>query len=85
KVTYSLEEKDGKWIFTTNAYDFIKESKCGIISTETLGEAFESEEKFENPDGSQIVFDADIKGNKRSVNPLPGPFANPEKECKAEF
>lgn len=84
-VTYSLEEKNGKWIFKTNAYDFIKESNCGMISTEVLGEAFESEQKFENPDGSEIVFNADIFGNKRDVVPLPGPFASAKKNFKAEF
>ena len=56
-----------------------------MISTEVLGEAFESEQKFENPDGSEIVFNADIFGNKRDVVPLPGPFASAKKNFKAEF
>ena len=46
-----------------------------LISTETLGMAFEPEQKFENPDGSEITFDIDINGNVRSCNIVPGPWA----------
>ena len=45
-----------------------------MISTEVLGMAFESEQKFENPDGSPIVFDSDYFGNHREVTPKAGPF-----------
>ena len=85
KVTFSLEEKNGKWTFSTNVYEFLSEGKCGTISTETLGEAFESEQKFENPDGSPITFDMDMFGNKRSVNPVAGPLEAKGKDCKVEF
>ena len=46
-----------------------------IISSETLGTAFEPEERFENPDGSDIVFDTDFLGNKRNEDISAGPFA----------
>ena len=46
-----------------------------IISSETLGTAFEPEERFENPDGSDIVFDTDFLGNKRNEDIIAGPFA----------
>ena len=49
-----------------------------MISTETLGEAFEPEEKFENPDGTDIVFDRDYFGNHRGLRTIPGPFASAE-------
>ena len=45
-----------------------------FISTEYLGEAFEPEQKFENPDGSEIIFDDDYFGEHRAINPMPGPF-----------
>lgn len=73
-VTFSLKEKNGKYIFETNVYDFLPDSGAKTISTETLGMAFEPEQKFENPDGSQIIFNEDYYGNHRKVNPTVGPF-----------
>ena len=46
--------------------------------TVVLGEAFEPEERFENPDGSTIIFDRDYFGNHRSLKAVPGPFATAE-------
>ena len=46
-----------------------------MIRSELLGEAFEPEEGFENPDGSSIVFDTDLYGKKRVDNIFAGPFA----------
>ena len=57
-----------------NVYDLIKDITAAAVSTETLGEAFESEEKFENPDGSPIVFDEDFFGNHRESSVHAGPF-----------
>ena len=50
-VDSSVEEKEDGWYLKTNLYDIIKEETDGIISTETLGMAFEPEQKYENPDG----------------------------------
>ena len=58
----------------TNLYDIIKEENDGIISTETLGMAFEPEQKYENPDGSPIIFNQDFFGNHRDVKTVAGPF-----------
>jgi hypothetical protein len=38
--------------------------------------AFEPEQRFEQPDGSDIVFDEDILGEKRTIKTVAGPFAN---------
>ena len=54
-----------------------KEGKCRMISSDILGKAFESEQRFEAPDGSDIVFDTDYYGEKREGEILPGPFASP--------
>lgn len=77
-VSFELIEKDGKYTLKTNIYDYLKDIKNGIITTETLGKAFEPEEKFENTDGTPIVFDRDYYGNHRTVSTIPGPFATPE-------
>ena len=78
KVTIVLEEKDGKYSLKTNVYTKLKDFKDGIICTETLGKAFEPEQRFENPDGTDIVFDRDYFGNHRGTETIPGPFASAE-------
>ena len=75
KVEVALEEKDGKWVLKTNVYDLLKDFRDGIITTETLGCAFEPEERFENTDGTPITFDRDFLGDHRGLDTLPGPFA----------
>lgn len=45
-----------------------------MISTMVLGEAFEPEELFENPDGSPITFNEDYWGKHRKIYPVSGPF-----------
>ena len=78
KVTIALEEKEGKYSLKTNVYAKLKNFKDGIICTETLGKAFEPEQRFENPDGTDIVFDRDYFGNHRGTETIPGPFASAE-------
>ena len=77
-VTLSLREEDGAYRLETDLYDHLPGLETGVISTEVLGEAFEPEQRFEAPDGSEIIFDRDYFGCKRGLAPLPGPFAAPE-------
>ena len=49
-----------------------------MISTESLGEAFEPQQKFENPDGTPITFNVDYLGGHRGAYVIPGPFASGE-------
>lgn len=74
-VTLHLEERDGKTLLKTNLYDLLPELENKTVSTAVLGEAFEPEQRFEQPDGSPIVFDADYFDRRRSLNPLSGPFS----------
>ena len=71
-ITLQLSE-DG--VLHTNLYDYLPNQGNTVISTETLGMAFEPEEFFENPDGSQIIFTEDYYGKHHSITPLSGPFA----------
>ena len=71
-----LVEKDGKYFLDTNIYEVLKSFEDGMISTDTLGEAFEPSQKYENPDGTPITFDRDYFGNRRGLNILPGPFVS---------
>ena len=54
-----------------------------MVNSDVLGKAFEPEERFENPDGTPIVFDRDYFGSHRGTEILPGPFAKaPETDRK---
>lgn len=60
----------------TNIYSLLGDYCVGLHSSETLGRAFEPEQRFENPDGSDILFNTDYFGNHRGTATLPGPFAD---------
>lgn len=71
----SLEETEGGIHLVTNLADYVKNLQEGVISTNELGMAFEPEERFENPDGSEIIFNQDYFGEHRNPAAMPGPFA----------
>ena len=81
-MTVEVKEEDGAPVLTTNLYDFITDFNCPLITTQTLGMAFEPEQRFENNDGSDIIFDTDYLGDHRGLSVLPGPFATPIKKVK---
>jgi len=85
KVEVKLVEKDGKYCLETNVYDYLKEFRTGIINSDILGYAFEPEQRFENPDGSEIIFDRDYFGAHRGTSAMPGPFACAEDAAKQLF
>ncbi len=72
----TLTEQDGVYTLQTDLWERLPDLCAPFVSTDTLGMAFEPEERFENPDGSPIVFDADYFGGHRGPAPLPGPFAS---------
>lgn len=74
-IKIQLVQEDESYILDTNLYEYLPEFTVPFISTEILGEAFEPEQKFENPDGTPILFDRDYFGEKRGISPVPGPFA----------
>ena len=71
-------EKNGEYFLDTNLFELVKDFKVDMISTDTLGKAFEPQQKFENPDGTPITFDCDVLGNHRGTDVIPGPFATVE-------
>ncbi len=75
-IKISITEKESIWYLNTNLYDILKAmtKNNGIVSTKTLGMAFEPEQKYENPDGSPIVFNQDFFGNHRGTHTWAGPF-----------
>ena len=85
KVEVKLVEKDGKYCLETNVYDYLKDFRTGIINSDILGCAFEPEQRFENTDGTEIIFDRDYFGNHRGTEALPGPFASAGDAAKQLF
>lgn len=75
-VQIELLEEDGQYRLSTNLYDYLDGFTTGIINSDVLGKAFEPEQRFEERDGSDIVFQSDYLGNHRGVSTIPGPFAD---------
>ena len=73
KVSVTLRRDGDNYTVETDMMQYLPNAR--LITTETLGEAFEPEERFENPDGSDIVFDTDFYGKKRGSSVVAGPFA----------
>jgi hypothetical protein len=84
-VFVELTEKDGRPALRTNVYDYLWDFSVSMVSSDTLGKAFEPEERYENPDGTDILFNTDYLGNHRGLNVLPGPFADKESSGKELF
>ena len=76
EVKVDIAWEDGKPVLSTNLYEFLKDFSVGMINSDILGYAFEPEERYENPDGTEIVFYTDYFGEHRGVRVLPGPFAS---------
>lgn len=66
----------------TDLYDCMKDFQVSTVTTETLGMAFEPEQRFENPDSSDIIFDRDYFGKRRGQDTIPGPFCAGKSEIE---
>lgn len=76
EIKIELSQKDGHIVLNTNLGEFINDFEVKMINSDTLGEAFEPEQRFENPDGSDIIFNTDYLGNLRSTKIIPGPLSS---------
>ena len=82
-VEIALEEREGRYYLKTNLYDLLGDYRAGLVNSDILGKAFEPEQRFENPDGSAILFDRDYFGDHRGASARPGPFADGAVGAKA--
>lgn len=78
EVKVDITFQDGKPVLSTNLYEFLGDFHTGMVNSDILGYAFEPEERFENPDGTDIIFDQDYFGGHRGTSVMPGPFASAE-------
>lgn len=76
EVSVELIKEDERYYIKTNIYKFLKDFYNGIITSDVLGCAFEPEQRFENPDGTTIIFNQDYFGDHRGLKSIPGPFAS---------
>ena len=74
-VYVNIREEDDKVYLDTNLADAIGSFTASLVDTDVLGKAFEPQQRFEDRDGNDIIFDTDYFGNKRSAI-IPGPFAS---------
>ncbi len=74
-ITVQLSDKKDKVYVTIQNADLLSGSGSQQLSADTLGTSYHAEMAYENPDGSNIVFDKDFFGKKRPEgNVTPGPF-----------
>ena len=69
QVYVEINCQDGKPVLSTNLYEFMGDYFAGMVNSDLLGSAFEPEQRFENPDGTDIVFDRDTLGTPGSKSP----------------
>ena len=84
QVSIAVEEREDGWYLATDLYDVLQENQLPLIDTEKLGMAFEPEQRFENPDGTPILFDEDYFGEHRENTGIAGPFVS-GKETKQKL
>ena len=85
KAEVKLVNENGQYTLETNIYSLLGDFKDNLITSDVLGKAFEPEQRFESPDGSDIIFDSDYFGIKRGGAIIPGPIAASKLETKFEF
>ena len=85
KAEVKLVCEDGGVRLETNVFELLKDFEVGMINSDILGCAFEPEERFENPDGTEIVFNRDFFSEDRGTGIIPGPFADKESAGKILF
>lgn len=68
-----LEEQNGEWVLTVTLPDAIK-TCCTPVTTPRLGAPRLTEQPYDEADGNDIDFTADMLGEERTEI-LPGPFA----------
>ena len=66
-IKVELISQDGAPCLSTNLYDYLNDFSAEMIHSDTLGLAFEPEQRFENPDGTALTFDRDYFGGHRAL------------------
>nr|MBP3599099.1 hypothetical protein [Eubacterium sp.] len=74
-ITFELSEEKNKVHVRIKDEELLGKAGSELLSADMLGTSYHAEMAYENPDGTNIVFDTDFFGKKRPVdNVTPGPF-----------
>lgn len=73
-VRLRLTQREDGWYLEMDLYDRLPATPTARVDSDRFGAAFESEQRFENPDGSFLTLDTDIRGRRRAEQTLPGPL-----------
>ncbi|MBR6627243.1 MAG: right-handed parallel beta-helix repeat-containing protein [Lachnospiraceae bacterium] len=74
-ITVELSDRKDKVYVTIQNAELLGGEGSQQLSADTLGTSYHAEMAYENPDGTNIVFDKDFFGKKRPEgNVTPGPF-----------
>lgn len=74
-ASFTLTQKEDGWYLSFQGLPDASFDHCLPVDTDRMGEAFEPEQRFEAPDGSDITLSHDYFGDPHGIHPLPGPFA----------
>ncbi len=85
EINVKLTGTEGSYRLATDLPTHLGSFNVPILDSGALGKAFEPEQRFENPDGTDIVFDTDYFGNKRENASIPGPFATADAFAKVLY
>ena len=69
---------EGEKVYLSMKNMNLKKLHTQIVSTETLGKTKYARQRYENPDGSDIVLNTDYFGHTRSKQPVAGPMESLE-------
>lgn len=76
RIFLKLTQREEGVSLVSNINEVLAGTEVPFMNSEMLGEAFEPEQKFEDSDGNMIYFDRDYLGERRSIQVIPGPFAD---------
>ncbi|MBQ8408981.1 MAG: right-handed parallel beta-helix repeat-containing protein [Clostridia bacterium] len=74
-MSASVDKVGDEWVLTLSVPESVANANCEAVTTTGLGAPAFSEERYENPDGSDVDFTLDLLGNRRNGNTIPGPIA----------
>lgn len=77
KLNYQIVKEDGMYYFETNFSEYSFKEELDLITTKDLGKAFQTDQAYEDVDGTPFILDKDFTGNVRGEKTIAGPFAKP--------
>ena len=77
KAEFSVEQRGNDWYFRAELSENIFSKFVPEVNTDTLGVAFQPNQRFENPDGSDLTVNESFFGGTREAVSAAGPFVQP--------